>query len=90
MKYGIGTMRNDLEEAQKVLIKTDHILLDVLGIASTVKKGWWRIKLTFSGFGRFSFATKQLIEKLYLLLQNYNTGSSLSKKLDASKRCLQL
>ena len=65
-------------------------MLNVLGIASTVKKGWRRIHSAFGGFGLFSFATKQLIERLNLLLQHYNTGSSLSKKLDASLRYLQL
>jgi hypothetical protein len=45
--------------------------------------------LTFGGFGLFVFATKQ-IERLNLLLQHYNTGSPLSKKLDASIRYLHL
>ena len=65
-------------------------MLNVLGIASTVKNGWKRIHSTFGGFGLFSFATEQLTERLNLLLQHYNTGSSLSKKLDASLRYLQL
>ena len=90
VRYGIGTMTNDLEEAEEVLDKTDYQLLNVLGIASTVKKGWQRIHSTFGRFGLFRFATKQLIERLNLLLQHYNTRSSLSKKLDASLRYLQL
>ena len=90
VRYGIGTMTNDLEEAEEGLNKTAHRMLEVLGIASTVKKGWRRIRSTFGGFGLFSYATEQLIERLNLLLQHYNTGSSLSKKLDASLRYLQL
>ena len=39
MRYGIGTTTNNLEEAEEVLDKTDHRMLNVLGIASTVKKG---------------------------------------------------
>ena len=83
-------MTNDLKEAENVLDKTDHRMLNILGIASTAKKGWRRIHPTFGGFGLFSFATEQLIERLNLLLQHYSTGSSLSKKLDASIRYLQL
>ena len=83
-------MTNNLEEAEEVLDKSDYQMLNVLGIASTVKKGWQRIHSTFGRFGLFDFATKQLIGRLNLLLQHYNTGSLLSKKLDASLRYLQL
>ena len=90
VRYIIGITTNDLEEAEEVLDKSDYQMLKVLGIASTVKKGWRLIHPTFGGFGLFSFATEQLIERLNLLLQHYKTGSSLSKKLDASLRYLQL
>ena len=70
--------------------KTDYRMLNILGIASTVKKGWRRIHSIFGGFGLFSFANEQLVERLNLLLQHYNTGTSLSKKLDAAIRYLQL
>ena len=40
VRYGIGTTTNNLEEAKEVLDKIDHRMLNVLGIASTVKKGW--------------------------------------------------
>ena len=39
VRYGIGTMTNDLEETEEVLDKKDHRMLNVLGLASTVKKG---------------------------------------------------
>ena len=90
VRYGIVTMTNDLEEAEEVLDKKDYQLLNMLGIASTVKKGWPRIHSTVGGFGLFSLATEQLIERLNLLLQQYNIGSSLSKKLDVSLICLHL
>ena len=67
MSSNIRTITNDLEEAEKFLDKTDHRMLNVLEIASTVKKRWQRIHLTFGGFGLFSFATGQLIERLNLL-----------------------
>ena len=83
-------MENNLEEAEEVLDKTGHSILNVLGTASTVKEGWRRIHSTCGGVGLFSFATKQPTERLNLLLEHYNTGSSLSKKLDAPLRYLQL
>ena len=58
VRYGIGTTKNDLEEAEKVLDKIDHRILNILGIASRVKKGWQRIHSTFGGFVLFNFATK--------------------------------
>ena len=66
--YGIGTMTNDLEEAEEVPDNTGYRMLNVLGIARTVKKGWRKIHPAFGGFGLFSFATEQLIERLNLLL----------------------
>ena len=90
VRYGIGTTTTDLKEDEEVLNKTDHKMLNILGIANTVKKEWQRIHSSFGGFGLFSFTTKQLTERLNLLLQHYNTGSSLSKKLDTSIRNLEL
>ena len=68
-------MTHDLEEEEEVLDKTDHIMLNVLGISSTVKKGWQHIYSTFGGLVLFSLATERLIERLNLLLKHYNTGS---------------
>ena len=75
VRYYIGTMTNDLEEAYMVLDKTDPRMLNVLGILSIVKKGCQHIHSTFGKFGLFSFATKQPTETLNLVLQHYNTGS---------------
>ena len=36
--YRNGTMKNDLGEAEEVLDKTDYRILNLLGIANTVKK----------------------------------------------------
>ena len=67
-------MTNDLEQAEEVLDKSDYQMLNVPGIASTVKNKWRRIHSTFGGFGLFSFVTEQLIEKLHLLLQIITQG----------------
>ena len=55
VRYGIGTMTNDLEEAEEVLDKTDHRMLNVLGIATHSQEGmathslnlWWIWTLQF-------------------------------------------
>ena len=68
VRYGIETTTNNLKEAEKVLNKTVHRMLNILGIESTVKKGWQHIHSTLGEFGLFSFATKQLIKILNLLM----------------------
>ena len=68
VRYGIGTMTNDVEEAEKALGKTDYLMLNILGIASTVKKGRQQIHTTFGRFSLLTLPTKQLIERLNLLL----------------------
>ena len=58
VRYGFGTMTNDLKEAEEVLNKMDCRMLNILGSASTVKNGWRHLHSTFSGFGLFDFPTK--------------------------------
>ena len=68
VRYGIGTMTNDVEDSKNLLDKWDCETLNVLGFASTIKK-WWRTLLpTFGGVGIVDFNTEQLIERLNLLL----------------------
>ena len=83
-------MTNALDEAEDFLGEHDRSLLNISGIARTVKVGWRRIHSTFGGFGIYNFATEQLIERLNLLLQRYNTSTQLSAKLSASLKYLQL
>ena len=90
IRYGIGTMANDMKAAEELLDDHDYNLLNILGIARTVKKGWRKLRTTFRGFGFRNLATEQLIERLNLLLQHYNTCSPISDKLNASLKYLQL
>ena len=39
MRYGIGTMTNDVEDSKHLLDKWDYETLHILGFASTIKKG---------------------------------------------------
>ena len=75
IRYGIGTTTNDMEEAEELLNEFDCGLLNILGIARTVKVGWRKLHSTFGGFKIMNLATEQLIERLNLLLQHYNTAT---------------
>ena len=90
IRYGIGTMTNDIEEAEEVNKVHDRETLNILGIVKNVTKGLRRLQPTFGGFGLFNLATEQLISRLNLMLQHYHTPSTLSKKLDVSLKLLQL
>ena len=39
IRYEIGTMTNDIEEAEELLDEHSYNLLNILGISRTVKKG---------------------------------------------------
>ena len=39
LRYGLGTMTNDIEEAISVNSKTDYRMLNILGVARTVTVG---------------------------------------------------
>jgi len=90
VRFGIGTMTNDLEAIANFLDKEEYETMNSLRVASTIKKGWRRLHSTFGGVGLFNFAMEQLIERLGLLLQHYRTGSCTSKKMDTSVAHLQL
>ena len=72
-------MANDMEEAKEFMDEHDYSLLNILGIARIVKKGWRKLHTTFGGFGFRNLATEQLVERLNLLLQHYNTFTPISK-----------
>ena len=90
LRYGIGTLTNDIEEANNLLNKTEARTLSTLGVVRTATTGLRRLHTTFGGFGLFNLATEQLISRVNLMMQHYHTPSTLSRKLDASIGYLQL
>ena len=90
LRYGLGTMTNDLEVTETIFAKADYKTMPILGVARTVKRELRNLHPTFGGFGLFHLPTEQLICRINMLLQHYHTANSLSKKLDASFRLLQL
>jgi len=90
LRYGLGTMTNDLEATDAIFNKDDYDIMPILGVARTVKRELRKLHTTFGGFGLFHLPTEQLICRINMLLQHYHTSTALSKKLDASFRFLQL
>ena len=90
VRYGLGTMTNDLEVTNSLLNKEDYRMLNVLGIVRSVSKGLRRLHTSFGGFGLFDLPVEQLICRVNMLMQHYHTSTNLSRKLDASLRYLQL
>jgi hypothetical protein len=61
IRYGLGTMTNDLEPAKKLLDIANYKTLNVLGVMSNVTRDLRKLHTTFGGFGLFGLLTEQLI-----------------------------
>jgi hypothetical protein len=90
LRYGLGTMTNNIEPATKLLDNVNYKTLNVLGILRNVTKGLRKIHTTFGGFGLFDLSTEQLISRVNMFFQHYHASTNLSKKFDASLGYLQL
>jgi hypothetical protein len=90
VRYGLGTMTNDLEVTDNLLHKEDYRMLNVLGVVCSVTKGLRCLHTSFGGFGLFNLPVEQLACRMNMLMQHYHTSTNLSRKLDTSLRYLQL
>jgi hypothetical protein len=90
LRYGLGTMTNDIKPAARLLDNADYKTRNVLGIFRNVTKGLQKIHTTFGGFGLFDLSTEQLISRVNMFFQHYHVSTNLSKKLDTSLGYLQL
>ncbi len=90
LRYGLGTMTNNIEPAAKLLDNVDYKILNVLGILRNVTKGLRKIHTMFGGSGMFDLSTEQLISRVNMFFQHYHVSTNLSKKLDTSLGYLQL
>jgi hypothetical protein len=61
VRYGLGTMTNDLKVADNLFHKEDYRTLNVVGVACSITKGLRCLHTTFGGFGLFNLPVKQLI-----------------------------
>ena len=83
VRYGLGTMTNDLEAANNLLHKEDYKTLNVLGAVRSVSTELRRLHMSFGGFGLYNLPVEQMICRVNMLMQHYHTPTKVSKKLDA-------
>jgi hypothetical protein len=90
LRYGLGTMTNEIKPAATPLDEVDYKTLNVLGILQNLTKGLHKIHTAFRGCRLFDLATEQLISRVNMFFQHYHISTNLSKKLNASRGYLQL
>ena len=90
LRYGLGTLANDYEEADDALSGLDFLILPLLGINRHIQTGWRRLHQTFGGVGLLSVPTEQLIARVNMILQHYGSPTSVGRKMAISLRYLQL
>jgi hypothetical protein len=61
VRYGLGTMTNDLEVADNLFHEEDYRTLNVVGVARSITKGLRHLHMAFGGFGLFNLPVNQLI-----------------------------
>jgi hypothetical protein len=61
LRYGLGTMTNNLEATETIFDKADYETMPIIGVAHTVKRELRKLHTTFGGFGLFHLPTEQLI-----------------------------
>ena len=77
LRYGLGTLTNDIEDVEHLLDGVDFILLPLLGVNRHIKTGWRKVHQTFGGVGLLSIATEQLIARVNMVLQHFGTPTSI-------------
>ena len=55
LRYGLGTMTNEIEPAARLLDNADYKTLNVLGIFQNPTKGLQKIHTIFGGFGFLTY-----------------------------------
>ena len=61
VRYGLGTMTNDLEVADNLLHKEDYRMFNIVGVARSITKGLHHLHTTFGRFGLLKLPVEQLI-----------------------------
>jgi hypothetical protein len=79
LRYGLGTMTNNIEAADNHLDKEDYRMLNILGVVRTVDCGLRKLHMTFGGFGLFNLATEQLISRINTFSNTITCHSKLAR-----------
>ena len=74
LRHGLGTLTNDVKEAESLLSKYDFLMLPVLGVVMTIKTGWRRLHTTFLGVVLFNLQSSYRA----VYLQGQHVPSTLS------------
>jgi hypothetical protein len=90
IRYGISTLANRSKEIEDILHSLEFEMLSCLGVNRHIKTEWQRLAQEFGGIGLFNLSIEQFIGWVEMVLQHYGTGSTISKKMQASLEAVQL
>ena len=90
IRYGIGTLATPRKDIEDLLHKLEFIILLYLGINKHVKTEWRQLPREFMGIGLYNLSVEQFIAWMETLLQHYGAGFTISKKLKAPLKAIQL
>jgi hypothetical protein len=79
--YGISTLANHSKEIEDILHSLEFKMLSCLGVNRHIKTEWWRLAQQFGEIGLFNLFIEQFIGWVEMVLQHYETGSTISKKM---------
>lgn len=57
IRYGLGTMTNNVEDVESLLDKQGYETMSSLGVVSTINAGWRKLHSTLGGIGLYSLVT---------------------------------
>ena len=90
LRYGLGTLTNELAAGQQCLDYVDFKMLSFLGVNRNIRKGWRRLPHTFGGVGLLDLTIEQHICRINLFCQHYGSPSTIGLKLVTSIHWLQM
>lgn len=90
LQYGLGTLGNDYNTANRCFNKLEFQLLPLLGVNRHIRASRRHLPLTFGGVGLLSLPIEQVISRTNIFIQHYRTPTSLGRKMDMTLHWLQL
>ncbi len=89
-RYGIPTLANRKDKVDSIMHKLEFEMLSFLGVNHHIKSEWRHLDREFGGIGLFNLTVEQFIGWIEIMLQHSHTRSTLSGKITASVKALQL
>ena len=88
--FGLGTLATCTSTMRSVLHSLKFEMLPLLGVNRHVKTKWRTIAQEFGGIGLHSLSIEEFISWAELILQHYGAKLTVSAKIKASLRAVQL